>query len=294
MRLERGVKKSILVRTGYGRGTGAEAAGKLNRAVVVDDLPAAADWILTETEPDVIPPRCGGLRSVRPDSGFTIRTLCAASLDTSARRRPRPSCSKDCGGWNIAATTARAWPCCTTADLLVRKKKGKIDEGLARDAAARSGRRAARHRPHPLGHPRPALATRTPTRTSTSPARSPSSTTASSRTTIALKQRLLKAGHKFQSSTDTEVLAHLIGEHYAEAGAAQNGATAEPADPGRVRRAARSHRHLRHRRHLHRAARRDRRRAARFAADHRHRQRRELPRPATPTPSSPTRGRWFI
>ena len=30
----------------------------------------------------------------------------------------------------------------------------------------------------------------------------------------ALKQRLLKAGHKFQSDTDTEVLAHLIGEHY--------------------------------------------------------------------------------
>jgi glucosamine--fructose-6-phosphate aminotransferase (isomerizing) len=30
-----------------------------------------------------------------------------------------------------------------------------------------------------------------------------------------LKQRLVKAGHKFHSSTDTEVLAHLIGEHYA-------------------------------------------------------------------------------
>ena len=30
----------------------------------------------------------------------------------------------------------------------------------------------------------------------------------------ALKQRLLKAGHKFQSDTDTEVLAHLIGDYY--------------------------------------------------------------------------------
>jgi len=30
-----------------------------------------------------------------------------------------------------------------------------------------------------------------------------------------LKQRLLKGGHKFRSTTDTEVLAHLIGEHYA-------------------------------------------------------------------------------
>jgi glutamine---fructose-6-phosphate transaminase (isomerizing) len=29
-----------------------------------------------------------------------------------------------------------------------------------------------------------------------------------------LRQRMLAAGHKFQSQTDTEVLAHLIGEHY--------------------------------------------------------------------------------
>ena len=29
-----------------------------------------------------------------------------------------------------------------------------------------------------------------------------------------IKQRLIKAGHQFHSSTDTEVLAHLIGEHY--------------------------------------------------------------------------------
>src|ERR1700744_862072 len=30
----------------------------------------------------------------------------------------------------------------------------------------------------------------------------------------ALKERLLRAGHQFKSDTDTEVLAHLIGEYY--------------------------------------------------------------------------------
>lgn len=41
-----GVKKSILVRTGYGRKM--EAAGSIGEAVVVDDIPAAADWILND------------------------------------------------------------------------------------------------------------------------------------------------------------------------------------------------------------------------------------------------------
>jgi len=39
-----GVKKSILVRTGYGKQM--EATGKAGASIVVDDLPAAADWIL--------------------------------------------------------------------------------------------------------------------------------------------------------------------------------------------------------------------------------------------------------
>ncbi len=38
-----------------------------------------------------------------------------------------------------------------------------------------------------------------------------------------LKQKLLAQGHTFQSATDTEVLAHLIGVHY-QAGASQDGA----------------------------------------------------------------------
>ena len=41
-----GVKASILVRTGYGSKVEREAAGQLARAVTVDDLPAAAEWIL--------------------------------------------------------------------------------------------------------------------------------------------------------------------------------------------------------------------------------------------------------
>jgi D-glycero-D-manno-heptose 1,7-bisphosphate phosphatase len=43
-----GVKKSILVRTGYGAKLEREEPEKLKRAVVVDDLSGAADWILKQ------------------------------------------------------------------------------------------------------------------------------------------------------------------------------------------------------------------------------------------------------
>jgi phosphoglycolate phosphatase-like HAD superfamily hydrolase len=42
-----GVKKCLLVRTGYGAEWERKAADKLGRAAVVDDMAAAADWILT-------------------------------------------------------------------------------------------------------------------------------------------------------------------------------------------------------------------------------------------------------
>jgi D-glycero-D-manno-heptose 1,7-bisphosphate phosphatase len=41
-----GVKQCILVRTGYGQKVAAEYAARLEAAVVVDDLTAAAKWIL--------------------------------------------------------------------------------------------------------------------------------------------------------------------------------------------------------------------------------------------------------
>jgi len=44
-----GVKKSILVRTGYGSRVELEQAGRLGPALVVDDLPAAAKWILAQS-----------------------------------------------------------------------------------------------------------------------------------------------------------------------------------------------------------------------------------------------------
>jgi D-glycero-D-manno-heptose 1,7-bisphosphate phosphatase len=43
-----GVQQSILVRTGYGRETEQKHAAQLHQAVVVDDLAAAADWIVTQ------------------------------------------------------------------------------------------------------------------------------------------------------------------------------------------------------------------------------------------------------
>jgi len=46
--LNAGVRRAILVRTGYGRQTEATAPPALRRAAVVDDLAAAADFILTD------------------------------------------------------------------------------------------------------------------------------------------------------------------------------------------------------------------------------------------------------
>ncbi|HUR47859.1 MAG TPA: glutamine--fructose-6-phosphate transaminase (isomerizing), partial [Candidatus Saccharimonadales bacterium] len=98
--------------------------------------------------------------------------------------------------------------------ILTRKKKGKIEEGLARlissdtlDASVGVGHtRWATHGPPSDENSHPHL-------------------DRSGRIAVVhngvienyerIKERLIQKGHVFHSSTDTEVLAHLIGEHYA-------------------------------------------------------------------------------
>src|SRR6185369_7710526 len=95
--------------------------------------------------------------------------------------------------------------------LITRKKKGKIDEGLANHIASESldGKIG-------LGH------TRWATHGSPSDENSHPHYDQSGKIAVVhngvienyerLRERL--KGHKFRSATDTEVLAHLIGEHY--------------------------------------------------------------------------------
>jgi len=100
------------------------------------------------------------------------------------------------------------------ASLLVRKKKGKIDEGLARllksePVAGNLG----------IGHTRWATHG-VPSDKNCHPHLDQSGKIAVVHNGVienydTIKQKLLKAGHTFKSDTDTEVLAHLIGEHYA-------------------------------------------------------------------------------
>ncbi len=97
--------------------------------------------------------------------------------------------------------------------LLVQKKKGKIDEGLALLLQAS---------PVPgcfgVGHTRWATHG-PPSDENAHPHLDQSGKIAVVHNGVienydALKRRFLEAGHTFSSSTDTEVLAHLIGEHY--------------------------------------------------------------------------------
>src|SRR5881396_1503398 len=98
-------------------------------------------------------------------------------------------------------------------ELPTRKKKGKIDEGLAQ---------LLRAQPLPgcvgLGH------TRWATHGPPSDENSHPHYDQSGRLAVVhngvienfdrIKERLVQKGHEFRSETDTEVLAHLIGDHY--------------------------------------------------------------------------------
>jgi glucosamine--fructose-6-phosphate aminotransferase (isomerizing) len=102
-------------------------------------------------------------------------------------------------------------------EMLVRKKKGKIDEGIARELTE-----------NPVAGEIGIAHTRWATHGAPSDENSHPHLDGSGRIAIVhngvienyeqLKKRLLKAGHVFASSTDTEVLAHLIGVHYEQQG----------------------------------------------------------------------------
>jgi glucosamine--fructose-6-phosphate aminotransferase (isomerizing) len=99
------------------------------------------------------------------------------------------------------------------SELSLRRKKGRIDEGIARvlkaePAAGSLGIAHTRWATHGV-----------PSDTNCHPHLDASGKIAVVHNGVienydSLKQKLVRAGHKFKSDTDTEVLAHLIGDYY--------------------------------------------------------------------------------
>src|SRR6201995_4959709 len=98
-------------------------------------------------------------------------------------------------------------------NLRIRKKKGKINEGLARTLQQDPADGCLG-----IGH------TRWPTHGPPADENSHPHLDQTGKIAVVhngvienydrIKNRLMKLGHTFQSTTDTEILAHLIGEHY--------------------------------------------------------------------------------
>ena len=112
------------------------------------------------------------------------------------------------------------------ANLSLRKKKGRIDDGIARVLKAEPASGS-------LGIAHTRWATHgVPSDTNCHPHLDATGKIAVVHNGVienydALKQKLIRAGHKFKSDTDTEVLAHLIGEHYTKRGSKNGDALAQ-------------------------------------------------------------------
>jgi glucosamine--fructose-6-phosphate aminotransferase (isomerizing) len=114
-------------------------------------------------------------------------------------------------------------------DLQIRKKKGKIDEGIALLLKTQPviG-------PLGIGHTRWATHG-VPSDENSHPHLDHEQKIAVVHNGVienyeALKQKLIRGGHKFKSGTDTEVLAHLIGDWYAKRRLERNGLDTSPTE----------------------------------------------------------------
>ena len=139
---------------------------------------------------------------------------CAASWATSAASRRWRSWSTGCAGWSTAATTAPASPC--SAPTACGSSARPASWPTSRRSWSSGSWRARWASATPAGRPtaRPPTPTRTPTSTATG--WWPSSTTGPSRTTRSSCAGSRSAGHERRSDTDTEVVAHLLEERYAD------------------------------------------------------------------------------
>ena len=113
-----------------------------------------------------------------------------------AGSRPPPFCWTAWSGWSTGAMTPPAWRCAPRGRRAVRcdKTKGRLQVLSRHDPRRRGPGGDHGHRPHPLGHPRRAQRHQRPPPRQPRTGRSPWSTTASSRTTLELKEFLQRPG----------------------------------------------------------------------------------------------------